>query len=82
MAWKAEVGGKDLPNREGFTPEQRFFIGYAQWACENPERVSGGIPRRRINGVLTNMPEFQRAFQCKAGQLMVPTVPEHRCRVW
>jgi putative endopeptidase len=33
----------------------------------------------RINGVVRNMPEFQKAFNCKAGQAMVP---ENACRVW
>ena len=72
----------------GFTPDQRFFVGYAQWACENqrPEnlRVSAvtnphSPGKYRINGVVINMPEFQNAFFCKAGQ---PMVRENRCRVW
>ena len=88
MAWKAEVADKTLDNREGFTPEQRFFIGFAQWACENqrPEnlRVSAitnphSPGTYRINGVVVNMPEFQQAFNCKAGQ---PMVSEKACRVW
>ena len=33
----------------------------------------------RINGVVTNMPEFRQAFQCKAGQ---PMVRENPCKVW
>ena len=60
----------------------------AQWACENerPENLrvnaltnphSPGYAR--INGVVSNMPEFQKAFNCKAGQPMVH-VPT--CRVW
>jgi endothelin-converting enzyme/putative endopeptidase len=73
---------------EGFTPEQRFFIGYAQWACENnrPEnlRVSAvtnphSPGRYRVNGLVINMPEFEKAFSCKPGQAMVK---ENRCRVW
>ena len=88
MAWKAEVAGKALDSRDGFTPEQRFFIGFAQWACENqrPEnlRVSAitnphSPGKYRINGVVVNMPEFQEAFKCKAGQ---PMVAEKACRVW
>jgi endothelin-converting enzyme/putative endopeptidase len=41
LAWKAETQGKTVENRDGFTPEQRFFIGFAQWVCENerPENL-------------------------------------------
>ncbi|GAA5179533.1 M13 family metallopeptidase [Niveibacterium umoris] len=87
-AWKAEVAGKALESRDGLTPDQRFFVGFAQWACEatRPEELrihamtdphSPG--KYRINGVAANMPEFQQAFACKAGQAMVKA---RRCRVW
>ncbi|MGZ5113263.1 MAG: M13 family metallopeptidase [Usitatibacter sp.] len=88
MAWKQETAVKRLEPRDGLTPEQRFFVGYAQWACENdrPENLrmkaltdphSPG--RYRVNGLVVNMPEFERAFSCKAGQ---PMVGAKRCRVW
>ena len=88
MAWKAEVVDKKLEDRDGMTPEQRFFVGYAQWACENdrPENLrvkaltdphSPG--KYRVNGLVVNMPEFERAFSCKAGS---PMVGVKRCRVW
>jgi putative endopeptidase len=73
---------------EGFTPEQRFFLGWAQIWCENstPEglrlRAKTGphsVAKYRANGPTSNMPEFQEAFSCKAGQ---PMVRENRCRVW
>jgi len=38
MAWKADTNGKQLENRDGFTSDQRFFVGYAQWACETSVR--------------------------------------------
>jgi endothelin-converting enzyme/putative endopeptidase len=88
MAWKEQTVNQHLENVQGFSPEQRFFIGYAQWACENnrPEdqRVNAitdphSPGRYRVNGLMINMPEFQQAFQCKAGQ---PMVSDHRCRVW
>jgi endothelin-converting enzyme/putative endopeptidase len=88
MAWKEQTKNQSLSNRDGFTPEQRFFIGYAQWACENqrPEnlRVSAitnphSPGRYRVNGLVVNMPEFEKAFACKAGQ---PMVKVNRCRVW
>lgn len=88
VAWKAETAGQPLENRDGLTPEQRFFIGYAQWACENnrPENLrvdavtnphSPG--KYRVNGLMVNTPEFKQAFACKAGQ---PMVSEKPCRVW
>jgi len=88
MAWKNATRGQNLKPIDGFTPEQRFFIGMAQWACgdERPEskRVSAitnphSPLEDRINGVVSNLPEFQKAFACKAGQPMVHTPA---CRVW
>ncbi len=92
MAWKEQMA--TMPQqaqtavRDGLTPEQRFFVGNAQWACENdrPEnqRVHAMTDphspgRFRVNGLVVNMPQFQQAFNCKAGQ---PMVKEKRCRVW
>jgi endothelin-converting enzyme/putative endopeptidase len=88
MAWKAETAGKVLHDRDGLTPEQRFFVGYAQWACENdrPENLrvkaltdphSPG--KYRVNGLMVNIPEFEKAFSCKPGSAMVSA---KRCRVW
>jgi putative endopeptidase len=88
IAWQAATSGMTLAPIDGFSPEQRFFIGLGQWACENdrPEnlRVSASTDphspgRYRINGVVANMPEFQKAFACKAGQ---PMVREKPCRIW
>lgn len=88
IAWETQEQGKQLHDMDGFTPDQRYFIGMAQWACENsrPEELrvrtatdphSPGFAR--INGVVSNMPEFQKAFGCKAGQPMVHTPA---CKVW
>ena len=88
IAWKQQTAAEKLTPIDGFTPDQRFFIGMAQWACENerPEnlRVSAVTNPHspgfaRINGIVSNMPEFQQAFSCKAGQPMVHTPS---CRVW
>ncbi len=88
MAWKHATRGQDLQPEAGFTPDQRFFIGMAQWACgeERPEnqRLSAQTDehspdRYRINGVVSDMPEFGKAFSCKAGQ---PMVRQPVCRVW
>jgi predicted metalloendopeptidase len=73
---------------DGFTPDQRFFIGFAQQWCANvtPERlrviakVDPHAPVRfRTLGTLRNLPEFARAFGCKSGQKMVSA---NACRVW
>jgi len=88
LAWKAETAGTRPESSEGFTPEQRFFVGYAQWACEHhrPEDLRARAltdahspGKYRVNGLVVNMPEFERAFSCKAG---APMVRENRCRVW
>ena len=88
VAWKQAEQNKSLESRDGFTPDQRFFIGFAQWACENDRPANLRMRaltdphspgKYRINGVVSNMPEFQQAFSCKAGQ---PMVNAKRCRVW
>ena len=88
VAWKNETRGQKLESIEGFTPEQRFFIGYGQSWCANTrdetKRMYATIDphspdKYRTNGVVSNVPEFQQAFQCKAGSAMVR---EKRCRVW
>jgi putative endopeptidase len=88
MAWQSEVAQQKLELRDGLKPEQRFFVGYAQWACENtrPEDMrdraltnSHSPGKYRVNGLMVNMPEFAKAFSCKAGQ---PMVSEKPCRVW
>jgi putative endopeptidase len=90
MAWKDATRDKDLQPIDRLTPEQRFFIGFAQWDCANerPEdlRVRAvtdphSPPVYRINGVVVNMPEFSRAFACQPGQPMTKP-PEKVCKVW
>jgi putative endopeptidase len=83
--------GKDVnaaKKIDGFTPQQRFFLAFAQVWCQN---VADEDSRRRaqidphspgeyrVNGVVSNMPEFKQAFGCKEGQ---PMAPQHMCRVW
>jgi endothelin-converting enzyme/putative endopeptidase len=89
-AWKQATRDKVLEPVGGYSPEQQFFIGFAQWACadERPESLRlhaatdpHSPPRYRINGVVENMPEFQAAFQCQAGDAMVRP-REKICRIW
>ena len=84
----ARTASQPAPTLDGFTPEQRFFLGWGQVWCENvrPERarmlaqINPHSPGHdRVNGVVSNMPEFQKAFACKAG---APMVRKNPCRVW
>ncbi len=87
-AWQAATKGQKLEGRDGLTPEQRYFVGFAQWACSNerPENLrlramtdEHSPAQYRINGVVVNMPQFQEAFHCKAN---TPLVRKDRCVVW
>ncbi len=87
MALQDTLKGKESV-LDGFTPEQRFFLGFAQIWCENStpqsERQQAltnphSPGRYRVDGTLQNMPEFQKAFSCKAEQ---PMVSSNACRVW
>jgi putative endopeptidase len=75
---------------EGYTPEQRFFLGYAQsWRVHNrPERLRTRVrtdPHApefwRVNGPLSNIPAFAQAFGCKSGDPMV-RAPENVPQIW
>jgi putative endopeptidase len=90
IAWKGATKDKDLQPMEGLTPDQRFFVGFAQWACgnERPEDLrvraitdAHSPPRYRVNGVVVNMPEFSKAYSCKAGTPMAKD-PAKVCSVW
>ncbi|HYL76585.1 MAG TPA: M13 family metallopeptidase [Bryobacteraceae bacterium] len=88
MALMESLKGKHPAKIDGYTPEQRFFLGWGQVWCQNvrPEvaRMRAQIDphspgKDRVNGVVSNMPEFREAFACKVGQ---PMVREPACRVW
>jgi putative endopeptidase len=80
--------GKEGQKIDGYTPEQRFFLGFGRVWCEKqrPEFLRMQVTtnphspgKYRVNGVVQNMPEFQKAWGCKAGQ---PMVAENACHVW
>jgi putative endopeptidase len=88
LAWEDATAHEALQKVEGFTPDQRYFIGFAQWACENnrPEIMreraitdphSPGDAR--INGIVTNLPQFATAFSCAK---TAPMVKANVCKVW
>jgi endothelin-converting enzyme/putative endopeptidase len=88
MAWKEDTKSEKLEPLDDLTPEQRFFVGYGQSWCgetrDETKRLRATVDphspeKYRTNGVVSNMPEFQQAFHCKAGS---PMVNQNRCRVW
>ncbi len=88
MALANTIAGKQVPKIDGFTPEQRLFLGWGQIWCQNMTDEARRLRaltdphspgRYRVNGVVQNMPEFQKAFACRAGQ---PMVRQPACRVW
>ncbi len=88
MAYLGSAAAQGAQAIDGFTPEQRVFLGWAQVWCESrrPEyerlqaQTNPHSPGRyRVNGVVANMPEFQKAFGCAAGS---PMVSPNACRVW
>jgi endothelin-converting enzyme/putative endopeptidase len=90
IAWKEATATAQLvPDIDGFTPDQRFFIGFAQWACENQrpenERVNAvtnphSPGKYRINGIVANLPEFAKAFRC--GDNAPMNRAAKACKVW
>ena len=88
MALMDTLDGKQPPKRDRLTAEQRFFLGWGQVWCENITEESARLQAQtnphalsefRVNGVVSNMPEFQKAFACRIGQ---PMVRYPACRVW
>ncbi len=73
---------------DGYTPEQRFFISFAQVWCQNQTDQSARVMVKtdphspgqwRANGTVQNFDGFGKAFGCKKGQ---PMMPDNACRVW
>ena len=87
-AYERSLQGKPRQVIDGWTPEQRFFIAFGQgWRSKNrPESMRlrtltdpHSPPQWRVNGPVTNMPEFRAAFGCKAGD---PLVPAETVTIW
>jgi len=88
MALQKALAGQPRSRIDGFTPEQRFFLGFANVWCQNvteaaARQLAQTDPHSpgefRVIGSVSNMPEFKEAFGCKAGQ---PMVRENACRAW
>jgi len=80
--------GKERKTIDGFTPEQRFFLGYANVWCQNTTEAAArqraqtdphSSGRYRTIGAVSNSPEFAKAFGCKPPS---PMIRENACRVW
>jgi putative endopeptidase len=87
-AYEKSIEGKRPATLGGFTPEQRFFLGWAQvWGAnlrpENARLMANTnehpLPKFRTNGPLSNMDLFAKAFGCKKGDSMVR---ETVCKIW
>ena len=87
---KSREGKGPEPTIDGFTPQQQFFLAWAQWRGDEtrPETqrtmIQGDphpVAKYRVDGPLSNLPEFREAFQCKAGDAMVRPDAD-RCEVW
>jgi putative endopeptidase len=89
-AYKLSLNGKEPPVIDGFTGDQRFFMGWAQvWArlyreeelrqrlVTDPHSPS----EYRCNGVIRNVPEFYSAFGVKEGDKLY-LKPEERVKIW
>jgi putative endopeptidase len=91
LAWMAlmeRLKTHPLGEADGFTPEQRFFVGWGQMWCENRTDEIARLSAKtnphspgqfRTNGVVSNMPEFAKAFSCPA---TAPMINQPVCRVW
>ncbi len=90
-AYQKSLEGKPRPaGIDGFTPEQQFFIAWGQFRADEirPEQQRlmmqsdpHPVAKYRVIGPLSNLPEFQQAFQCKANSPMVRAA-DKRCEVW
>ncbi|HEX8815705.1 MAG TPA: M13 family metallopeptidase [Terriglobales bacterium] len=90
LAFEKSMYGKPRQSIDGFTPEQQFFLSWGQWRGDEirieTQRVMmqndpHPIGKFRVNGPLSNLPEFQQAFSCKADAPMVRQ-GDKKCEVW
>ncbi|NUY80269.1 peptidase M13 [Flavobacterium sp. MAH-1] len=89
-AYQISLKGKPSPKMDGFTGEQRFFIGYAQsWlSLQREESLRNQVASDphspahfRVNGIVRNIPEFYKAFDVKPGDSLY-LAPEKRVKIW
>ncbi len=88
MALIASMAGKEPAQIDGLSAQQRFFLGWANVWCQNRRDAVSRLAaqtdphspgKNRVNGVVSNMPEFREAYHCAAD---APMVSKNACRVW
>ncbi len=88
MALLSMLGGKEPAPIDGLTARQRFFLGWANvWCQQRTDAITRMLTtidphspsRYRVNGTISNMPEFREAYHCAAN---APMVNQNACRVW
>jgi putative endopeptidase len=88
MSTLAKEGAEASTKIDGYTPAQRYFLGFGQVWCENTREQEARLRAKtdphssgqwRVNGSVQNFDEFGKAFGCKVGQ---PMMPVSSCRVW
>jgi predicted metalloendopeptidase len=89
-AYQISLNGKEAPVVDGFTGDQRFFIGFAQiwaallrdeWTLEALKTDPHSPPEFRLKGAIVNVPEFYKAFDVKSGDPMF-LAPDKRVKIW
>jgi endothelin-converting enzyme/putative endopeptidase len=90
LAYKLSLEGKEAPVIDGWTGDQRFFLGWAQvWRSKARDEEAKRLltidphspPKFRANGAAVNVPEFYAAFDVKEGDGMY-LAPEERVKIW
>jgi putative endopeptidase len=88
MALLNTFAGKEPAPIDGLSAEQRFFLGWANVWCESRRDALSRMlvtidphspSKYRVNGTVSNMPEFREAYHCAA---TAPMVNQNACRVW
>jgi putative endopeptidase len=88
MAMLNTFAGKEPAPIDGLSAEQRFFLGWANVWCQNRTDAMSRMlvtidphspSKYRVNGTVSNMPEFREAYHCAA---TAPMVNQNACRVW
>ncbi len=88
MAMLNTFAGKEPAPVDGLSAEQRFFLGFANVWCGSYTKALSRMlvtidphspPKNRVNGTISNMPEFRQAYHCPA---TAPMVNQNACRVW
>ncbi len=77
-AWKKAVAGQTLEPKDGLSPEQRFFVGFAQWVCENQRPEELRVPRRRTRTAPASGGSTASSPTCRSSRRRSPARPASR----